>query len=171
MSKVAKNKVWWVDEQRDGSPSLPPSQPSRSSSFPCHHDSCTLNQYRQPHACTTIQAHTGMHTCTSEHACLNAQLLARVHMQAHVHTHACTTHTHTQTHINTHSLLPTHTHTPKQALYLRAHAHTNTYTNTRASVGQLHTGVKAGMAKMFLERVWGYPGLFLMFMNIGIRGE
>jgi len=122
-SGLAKIKLggWLNREKMALPPSLAPSRPppSQSTSCFCHHDSCTLKQYRQPHAHIGIQAHTGTHTCTSS----NAQPQACVHMQAHVHTHACTTHT--QTHINTHTLSHTHTHTQ---------THTHRHTRSQAHV-------------------------------------
>jgi len=36
---------------------------------------------------------------------------------------------------------------------------------------KLPTGVGVGMAKIFLSRVWGYPGLLFVFIKFGFRGE
>ena len=149
-----------------------PSQPSWSSNCPCRHDSCTLKRYRQPHAGTGIQAQDGkdMHTCMHKPTRALERATASACPHASTCAHACTTHT--QTHINTHSLSLTHIHTPthahthththtcKHALYMSAHVHANIY--TRASAGQLLTGVGAGMAKINLARIRGYPGSLLI---------
>ena len=135
---IIKFRGWPNREEMALPPSLPPPQPSWSSCCTCHHDSCTLKQYRQQHARTgknrQIQA------CTHAQAVrLNAQPQGCVHMQAHVHTHACITQasTHQHTHTHTHSLSyslslslslslsHTHTHT-----HTHAHIHTHPHKHT-----------------------------------------
>ena len=112
-------------------------------------------------ACRHIQActHAQADTCLE---CASACPHARMH---YTRKH---TSTHTLPHTNTHK----HKHTSKQALYMRAHAHTNTYINTHVqALGKLPTGVGAGIAKNFLKRVRGCPGLLLIFMSFGFWGE
>jgi len=143
-------------------PSLPPSQPSRSSSCPCHHDSCTLNN--EATTCTHWPAgtyrHAHMHKLTRALECATASACPHASACAH----ARMLYTHANTHQHTHSLTLTHIHkqknTSKQALYMRARAHTNTNTNTHVqALDKLPTGVGAGIAKILLERVWDCPRL------------
>ena len=113
----------------------PPPNPVKAPAVPAtmiHAHMCTLKQLRKPHARTGIQAHTGTHTCTSWHACLNAQPQARVHMQGHVHMHACTTlrQTHISTHTHTHTYA--HTKTSSSHKFARARILTHIYNHAQA---------------------------------------
>jgi len=114
---------WPNGEVKVHPPSLPPSQPSRSSSCPCHHDSCTLSN----EATTCTHWHAG----TYRHAHMH-KLTHALNAQAHVHMHACTTHanTHQHTHSHTQTHINTNTQVNKHCICAHTHILTHILTHT-----------------------------------------
>ena len=81
--------------------------------------------------------------------------------------HTCTR-TCTCTHAHKHNKRETETH---MHTHKRACARIHTHTLVKALAELMPTGVGAGKARKFIYRVQGYPGLPLIFLKFGHRGE
>ena len=139
----------------------PPPNPVRAPAAPA----TTTHAHSSNYMHSLAYRHIHLHKLTHALECATASACPHASACAHARMHALRTRKRT----STQKLSHTHMHTLKKALYMRAHAQTNTIFNTRASAGlaKLFSGVGAGMAKIFLSRVWGYPGLLYLFMKFG----
>ena len=91
---------------------------------------------------------------------------AQTRMRIHTHTHLYAQHARTCTRTRTTSENRKHTYTRTFA-----HVHAYTYTCTGTGWAKCPPGLVQGKVKIFIYRVRGYPGLHLIFLKFGHRGE